>query len=125
MPKKVFQGVVTSDSMSKTRRVEITRRVMHPTYGKYVRRRTVCSVHDEEDASHQGDVVEIIECRPMSKVKRWKLVRVVEESKFREASRKRVSDEEQEVREVIEQKDATGEAESGVEAGGEESVGTE
>ena len=103
MPKKVFQGIVTSDSMSKTRRVEITRRVMHPVYGKYIRRRTVCAVHDEDESSHRGDVVEIVECRPMSKNKRWQLVRVVEESKFREVTRKRASDEEQEVKNVIEQ----------------------
>lgn len=108
MPKKVFQGVVTSDNMSKTRRVEITRRVMHPVYGKYIRRRTVCAVHDEDNASHQGDKVEIIECRPMSKTKRWKLVRVIEESKFREVVRKRASDEEQEVKAVIEQSDGAG-----------------
>jgi small subunit ribosomal protein S17 len=101
MPKKVFQGVVMGDSMSKTRRVEITRRVMHPVYGKYLRRKTVCSVHDEEDASHRGDIVEIVECRPISKTKRWQLVRVIEESKFREVTRKRASEEEAEVKEVI------------------------
>ncbi len=106
MPKKVFQGVVTSDNMSKTRRVEITRRVKHPTYGKYIRRRTVCAVHDEDETSHRGDIVEIVECRPMSKNKRWTLVRVVEESKFREVTRKRQSDEEQEVKDVIEQREA-------------------
>lgn len=103
MPKKVLQGTVTSDANSKTRRVEISTRVMHPTYGKYIRRRTVCIVHDEDDASHRGDIVEIVECRPMSKNKRWQLVRVVEESKFREVTRKRASDEEQEVKNVIEQ----------------------
>ncbi len=119
MPKKVFQGVVTSDSMSKTRRVEITRRVMHPVYGKYMRRRTVCAVHDEDNLSHQGDKVEIIECRPMSKNKRWKLVRVVEESKFREVARKRASDEEQDGKALIEQSDAP----AGDEPSGEESRG--
>ncbi len=81
MPKKVMVGVVTGDKTDKTRRVEIARRVRHPLYGKYVRSRTVCYVHDEENNSHKGDTVEIIECRPMSKTKRWNLVRVVEESK--------------------------------------------
>jgi len=80
MPKKVATGVVTSDKMNKTRRVEIDRLVRHSAYGKFVRRRTVCHVHDEENASHQGDTVEIIESRPTSKTKRWNLVRVVTES---------------------------------------------
>jgi small subunit ribosomal protein S17 len=70
-------GVVTSDKMNKTRRVEIPRLVKHPRYGKYIRRRTVCKVHDEENASHVGDKVEIMETRPVSKTKHWRLVRVV------------------------------------------------
>ncbi len=77
MPKQVVIGVVTSDKMKKTRRVEVPRLVKYPKYGKYVRRRTVCYVHDEEDQSKNGDTVEIIECRPMSRLKRWKLVSVV------------------------------------------------
>jgi small subunit ribosomal protein S17 len=80
MPKKIAVGVVTSDKMNKTRRVEIDRLVRHPVYSKFVRGRTVCHVHDEENASHQGDTVEIIESRPTSKTKRWSLVRVVTES---------------------------------------------
>ncbi len=82
MPKKVAVGVVTSDRMSKTRRVEIPRLVRHPRYGKYVRRKTVCYVHDESDESQQGDTVEIVECRPMSKNKRWRLVRVVSKGRL-------------------------------------------
>ena len=81
MPKKVLIGVVTSDKMPKTRRVEITRLVKHPRYGKYIRRRTVCHVHDENNESHQGDRVEIVESRPYSRTKRWLLVRVVERSR--------------------------------------------
>ena len=81
MPKKLATGVVTSDKMDKTRRVEIDRLVRHPVYNKFVRRRTVCHVHDEENASHQGDTVEIIESRPTSKTKRWNLVRVVTKSR--------------------------------------------
>jgi len=77
MPKKVAVGVVTSDKMKKTRRVEIARLVKYPKYGKTVRRRTVCYVHDEQEQSSLGDTVEIIECRPMSKLKRWNLVSVV------------------------------------------------
>lgn len=82
MPKKVAVGVVTSDKMSKTRRVEIPRLVKHPKYGKYLRRRTVCYAHDENDESHQGDTVEIIECRPTSRLKRWRLQRVVAKSQL-------------------------------------------
>ena len=71
MPKTVAVGVVVSDKAAKTRRVEIPRLVRHPKYGKYIRRRTVCYVHDENEQSHQGDMVEIIESRPISKNKRW------------------------------------------------------
>ncbi|MDR2115652.1 MAG: 30S ribosomal protein S17 [Planctomycetaceae bacterium] len=77
MPKRVVIGVVTSDKMKKTRRVEISRLVKYPKYGKYVKRRTVCYVHDEENVSSVGDTVEIVESRPMSRLKRWKLVNVV------------------------------------------------
>lgn len=82
MPKRVAIGVVTSDKMAKTRRVEIPHLVRHPKYGKFIRRSTVCFVHDEENRSKQGDTVEIVECRPMSKKKRWELVRVVAESRL-------------------------------------------
>lgn len=82
MPKRVETGVVTSDKTPKTRRVEIPRLVKHPRYGKYVRRKTVCHVHDENNESHAGDVVEIIESRPMSRTKRWALVRVVEKGRM-------------------------------------------
>jgi small subunit ribosomal protein S17 len=70
-------GVVTSDKMNKTRRVEIPRLVKHPRYGKYIKRRTICHVHDEQNDSHVGDMVEIMETRPLSKTKNWRLVRVV------------------------------------------------
>lgn len=80
MPKKQVIGVVTSDRASKTRRVEIARLVKHPKYGKFVRRKTVCHVHDEQNESGEGDTVEIIECPPKSKLKRWELVRVVAKS---------------------------------------------
>jgi small subunit ribosomal protein S17 len=70
-------GVVTSDKMNKTRRVEIPRLVKHQRYGKFIRRRTVCHVHDEANESRVGDTVEIMEARPLSKTKHWRLVRVV------------------------------------------------
>ena len=80
MPKRVAVGVVASTSNDKTRRVEIQRRVRHPVYGKYVRHRTICYVHDENNESARGDRVEIVESRPRSKTKRWELVRIVEKS---------------------------------------------
>ena len=81
MPKKQLIGVVASDKMDKSRRVEIDRLVKHPKYGKFIKRRTVCHVHDEQNVSKIGDTVEIIECPPRSKKKRWNLVRVVVKSR--------------------------------------------
>ena len=75
--RRVEIGVVTSDKMQKTRRVEIPRLAKHSRYGKYIRRRTICHVHDEKNESRAGDTVEIMETRPLSKTKSWRLVRVV------------------------------------------------
>jgi small subunit ribosomal protein S17 len=75
--RKTEIGTVASDKMSKTRRVVVERLVPHPKYGKLLRRRTVCHAHDETNASHKGDLVEIMETRPLSKLKRWRIVRVV------------------------------------------------
>ena len=80
MPKRVATGTVTSDKMSKTCVVEISWKVKHPKYGKYVHRRTKCFVHDENNEAGLGDKVEIIEAPPSSARKRWSLVRVVEKS---------------------------------------------
>jgi small subunit ribosomal protein S17 len=80
MPKRVIVGVVTGDKMNKSRRVEIERLVRHAKYGKYLRRRTVCHVHDENNESKLGDTVEIIEAQPRSKTKRWDLVKIVQKS---------------------------------------------
>ena len=70
-------GVVTSDRNSKTRRVNVERLYQHKKYKKIVRGRTVCYVHDENNDSKMGDMVEIVESRPHSKTKRWELLRVV------------------------------------------------
>ena len=75
--RKTEIGVVTSDKMTKTRRVEIQRLVPHPKYGKFLRQRTICHSHDETNQTHVGDIVEIMETRPLSKLKRWRIVRVV------------------------------------------------
>jgi small subunit ribosomal protein S17 len=81
MPKRVEIGVVTRDKADQTRRVEIARMVKHPIYGKTMRRRTVCYAHDAENRSKVGDTVEIEESRPVSKLKRWVLLRVVTQGK--------------------------------------------
>lgn len=101
MPKKVAVGVVVSDKMAKTRRVEIPRMIRHPKYGKILHRRTVCHVHDEQNESHVGDTVEITECPPKSALKRWELVRVVSKSKAVDLAALRRRDEPNEEESVL------------------------
>ena len=81
MPKRVVVGVVTRDKADKTRRVEIPRSIKHPIYGKTMRRRTICYAHDAENKSKMGDTVEIEESRPISKLKRWVVTRIVAQGK--------------------------------------------
>lgn len=71
-------GVVDSDARDKTRRVVIHYRSPHEKYGKYVSKQTVLHVHDENNESRTGDMVEIAPCRPISKTKSWRLTRIVE-----------------------------------------------
>lgn len=71
-------GVVENDARDKSRKVVIQYKAKHPKYGKYVSKRTVLHVHDENNESSVGDVVEIVQCRPISKTKSWKLNRIVE-----------------------------------------------
>jgi small subunit ribosomal protein S17 len=75
--RKTEVGMVTTDKMDKTRRVEVTSLYPHPKYGKLLKRRTVCHAHDETNQTHVGDLVEIMETRPLSKLKRWRIVRIV------------------------------------------------
>ena len=75
--KKRLTGIVTGDKMQKTLRVEIPRLLKHSQYGKIVRGKTVCHVHDENSEAKLNDTVEIVESRPRSKTKRWELVRVL------------------------------------------------
>lgn len=70
--------MVESDARDKSRKVVIHYKSKHPKYGKYVSKRTVMHVHDENNESSMGDVVEIVQCRPISKTKSWKLNRIVE-----------------------------------------------
>ena len=75
--RKQLRGVVTSDKNAKTIRVVVERRYRHAKYGKIVRGRTICHTHDENNDAKIGDVVDIVECRPRSALKRWELVQVV------------------------------------------------
>ena len=75
---KILTGVVVSNSGNKSVKVVIDYKVKHPKYGKYIRRRTKIGVHDEHNQSNVGDIIEIAECRPRSKTKSWRFVRVVQ-----------------------------------------------
>ncbi len=74
-------GIVTSDKMDKSIVVTVERRVMHPKYGKFVKRSSTFMAHDENRDAKVGDTVKISETRPLSKLKRWRLVEVVERAK--------------------------------------------
>ena len=76
--RKTAIGVVTSGKMQKTITVEAERRVLHPRYKKYVRATTRFKVHDERGEARVGDRVRIMETRPLSKTKRWRLIEVIE-----------------------------------------------
>jgi small subunit ribosomal protein S17 len=76
--RKTRVGVVVSDKMQKTVVVRLDRRVPHPQYGKMVTRSTKVKAHDEENTAKRGDTVRIMETRPLSKDKRWRLVAIVE-----------------------------------------------
>lgn len=90
--RKVVQGVVTSDKMDKSIVVRSERLVKHPTFGKYVKRYSKYHAHDPNNEAAVGDVVELMECRPISKTKFFRLVRVVSHSKAHEAGVSEVDD---------------------------------
>jgi small subunit ribosomal protein S17 len=75
---KVMTGVVVSDKMDKTVVVLVNRLIKHPVYKKYVRRRAKFMAHDEQNSARMGDTVEIIQSRPLSRLKRWRLTKIVE-----------------------------------------------
>jgi small subunit ribosomal protein S17 len=79
--RKVRTGDVVSDAMDKTVVVRISTQVRHPLYGKIIRRSTKLKAHDENNDAHVGDVVRIVETRPLSKTKRWRVVEVLERAK--------------------------------------------
>jgi len=74
-------GVVQSDKMDKSITVSVRRQMKHPMYGKYLERSSKFMVHDEENEANEGDTVRVMETRPISKNKRWRLVEVLERAK--------------------------------------------
>jgi small subunit ribosomal protein S17 len=79
--RKVRTGVVVSDKMDKTVLVRIDRKVRHPLYQKTVKRSSKLAAHDETNEAHVGDTVRLMETRPLSKTKRWRIVEIVERAK--------------------------------------------
>jgi len=79
---KTETGVVVSNSGDKSIRVSIDFKVKHPKYGKYINRRKKLAVHDEYNQAHVGDLVEIAECRPCSKTKSWRVLKIVEKAQI-------------------------------------------
>ncbi len=75
-----LSGRVVSSKMNKSITVAIERQVAHPLYGKFIRRRSKLHAHDENNECHEGDLVLIQECRPLSKTKSWRLVKVLEKA---------------------------------------------
>ena len=80
-PRKVREGLVVSDKMDKTVVVEVENRVKHAVYGKVMRRTSRLKAHDETNDAHQGDRVQIMETRPLSATKRWRVVEILERAK--------------------------------------------
>jgi len=79
--RKTRIGVVSSNKMDKTVTVKVERKIKHPLYGKFLKKTTSFHAHDEKNECSIGDIVKIMECRPLSKTKRWRLVEVVEKVK--------------------------------------------
>jgi small subunit ribosomal protein S17 len=79
--RKTRTGIVSSNKMSKTITVAVERKVKHPIYGKFLKKTTKFHAHDEKNECNIGDVVKIMESRPLSKTKRWRLVEIVEKAK--------------------------------------------
>jgi len=79
--RKVRAGRVVSDEMDKTVVVAVESRIRHPLYGKIIRRTKKFKAHDEMNAAHAGDLVEIMECRPLSREKRWRVCRLIEKAR--------------------------------------------
>lgn len=79
--RKIIVGMVTSNKMDKTITVSVERKLRHPMYGKFVKKTKKFTAHDETNTCTEGDLVKIIESRPLSKLKRWRLVEVLEKAR--------------------------------------------
>ena len=78
--RKMARGIVMSNKMDKTLVVQINRKVRHPVYEKFVSKKTKLYAHDDQGEAKVGDVVEIVQTRPLSKLKRWRLLRIVQKA---------------------------------------------
>jgi len=74
-------GIVISDKMNKSRVIAVERHLRHPLYGKYIKKTSKFMVHDEKNESHEGDLIKVMETRPLSKRKRWRLIEIIEKAK--------------------------------------------
>ena len=79
--RKTRIGIVSSDKMTKTITVTVERKVKHPIYGKFLKKSSSFHAHDEQNSAGTGDVVRIMETRPLSKTKRWRLLEIIEKAK--------------------------------------------
>lgn len=79
--RRVIVGTVVSDKMDKSRVIKVERSVKHPLYKKYIKRTKKFMVHDENNESHIGDIVKVMEARPLSRKKRWRLSEIIERAK--------------------------------------------
>ncbi len=79
--RKVRSGRVTSDARDKTITVKIERLVRHPLYGRVIKKRSKLMAHDEKNEAHIGDLIEVMETKPLSKTKRWRLIKILERAK--------------------------------------------
>jgi small subunit ribosomal protein S17 len=78
--KRTIRGEVVSRSGDKSIRIVLNYKIKHPVYGKYINKRTTFGVHDEKNEAQVGDIIEVVECRPMSKTKSWRLFKVVQKA---------------------------------------------
>ena len=78
--RKIMRGMVTSTKMDKTIVVQVDRKVRHPIYEKFVSKRTKLYAHDEQSEAVVGDIVELSQTRPLSKLKRWRLLRIIQKA---------------------------------------------
>ena len=79
--RKTRTGRVVSTKMDKTITVAVERRLQHPVYGKFIKKTTKLKAHDEKNECSEGDIVKVMETRPLSKTKRWRLIEVIEKVK--------------------------------------------